>query len=83
MERAEAALEDAELEVEYEDDDIDWDDIIATTQPDIEAGIYAFSTKDYATPEEGMAALRDFIYSIGNGDADDAAGRSDADTPRS
>ena len=66
-----------------EEDDIDWDDIIETTQPDIEAGNYAFTTKDYATPEEGMAALRDWLCTLGNGDADETADSGDLHAPRS
>jgi hypothetical protein len=51
---------------------IDWDEIIATTQDDVEAGRYAFTTEDYATHEEGMAALWKWLCSLGNGDSDEA-----------
>ena len=51
---------------DYEDtsDGIDWDEIIATTQDDFEAGRYAFSSADYATDEEAMAALKEWIHAI-------------------
>ena len=39
------------------DDDIDYDEIIATTQPDFEAGRFAFDSRNYATHEEAMAAM--------------------------
>jgi hypothetical protein len=50
----------------YDDtsDGIDWDEIIATTQDDFEAGRYAFSSADYATHEEAMAALKEWIHAI-------------------
>lgn len=50
----------------YDDtsDGIDWDDIIAATQDDFEAGRYAFSSADYATHEEAMAALKEWIHAI-------------------
>jgi hypothetical protein len=47
--------------------EIDWNDIIATTQDDVDAGRYAFTTEDYPTDEEGMAALWDWMCSLGNG----------------
>ncbi len=45
--------------VEYDDtwSDAEWDDIIAATQDDVDAERYAFSTEDYPSHEEGMAAL--------------------------
>jgi hypothetical protein len=49
------------------DDDpegIDWEEIILTTQEDVEAGRYAFNSEDYATDEEAMAALHAWIHSI-------------------
>ncbi len=50
----------------YDDtsDGIDWDEIIASTQDDFEAGRYAFSSADYATDEEAMAALKEWIHAI-------------------
>ena len=71
----------------YDDtsDGIDWDEIIARTQDDFEAGRYAFSSADYATHEEAMAALDEWLHAIfvrvlsrevSNGR--DAAVRSDA-----
>ena len=38
---------------------IDWDEIIATTQEDFEAGNFAFNSANYATHEEAMTALGD------------------------
>jgi hypothetical protein len=50
----------------YDDtsDGIDWDEIIATTQDDFEAGRFAYNSADYATHEEADAALRALIHSI-------------------
>ena len=50
----------------YDDtsDGIDWDEIIATTQDDFEAGRYCYNSADYATQEEADAALRALIHSI-------------------
>jgi hypothetical protein len=70
-----------EVDVET-DDDIDWDDIIATTQPDIEARNYAFTTADYATYEEGMAALWDWLCTLGNGDTDETVDPPEPHAPR-
>jgi hypothetical protein len=42
-------------------DGIDWDEITATTQPDFEAGRFAFDTGDYPTEEAAMAAMDEFI----------------------
>jgi len=66
-----ARIEDFPLDPEYDDDDIDWDDIIATTQDDVDAGRYAFTTEDYATDEEGMAALWKWMCSLGQGGSDE------------
>lgn len=46
------------------EDDIDWDNIIATTEDDFKAGRYAFNSADYATHEEAMEAMRALIHSI-------------------
>jgi hypothetical protein len=43
---------------------IDWDDIIATTQPDFEAGRFAFNSVDYPTEEAAMAAMEAFREDI-------------------
>jgi hypothetical protein len=45
-------------------DDMDWDEIIATTEADDRAGRYAFDSANYATDEESMTALRAWIHSI-------------------
>ena len=42
-------------------DGIDWDDITATTQPDFEAGRFAFDTGDYPTEEVAIAAMEEFM----------------------
>ena len=47
------------------EDDIDWDNIIATTEDDYQAGRYAFNSADYATHEEAMAAMWTLIQSLG------------------
>jgi hypothetical protein len=36
---------------------IDWDEIIATTEDDFQAGRYAFNSEDYPTHKEAMKAL--------------------------
>jgi SAM-dependent MidA family methyltransferase len=46
------------------EDDIDWDYIAATTEEDEKSGKLAFSSADYATHEEAMAALRAWIHGI-------------------
>lgn len=43
---------------------IDWDEIIATTQEDWEAGRFSFDSDDYPTDEEAMAAMDRMIDSI-------------------
>jgi len=43
---------------------IDWDEIIATTQDDFEAGRFWYNSADYATQEEADAALRALIHSV-------------------
>jgi hypothetical protein len=46
------------------DDRIDWEEIILSTQEDVEAGRYAFNSEDYATHEEAMAALDAWLDAI-------------------
>ena len=46
------------------EDDIDWENIAATTEDDFKAGRYAFSSEDYATHEEAMTAMSAWIDSI-------------------
>jgi hypothetical protein len=46
------------------DDGIDWEEIILTTQEDVEARRYAFNSEDYATHEEAMAALDAWLDAI-------------------
>lgn len=64
------------------DDDIDWDDIIATTQPDIDAGIYAFTTKGCKTDEEVMEAVWNWLCTLGHGDADETTDTSELHASR-
>jgi hypothetical protein len=45
-------------------DGIDWDEIIATTQDDFEAGRFWYDSADYPTQEEAAAALRALIHSV-------------------
>jgi hypothetical protein len=59
------------LYVDDPDDDIDWDELIAELPEDILSEPYAFSTRDYPTPEEGMAALWKFMCTLGNGGSDE------------
>jgi len=47
-----------------QDDGIDWEEIILTTQEDEEAGRYAFNSEDYATHEEAMVALSAWLDGI-------------------
>lgn len=46
------------------EDDIDWENIFDTTEDDFKAGRFAFNSADYATHEDAMRALRDWIHSI-------------------
>lgn len=50
----------------YDDttDGVDWDEIIATTQDDFEAGRFSYNSADYATQEEADAALRTWFDAI-------------------
>lgn len=57
---------------DYSDDDIDWEEIIDSTQDDVDAGRYAFTTEGYATHEEGMAALWKWMCSLGQGGSDES-----------
>jgi hypothetical protein len=59
------SAEDAEAR-KYDDtsDGIDWDEIIATTQDDFEAGRFAYNSADYATHEEADAALEAWLDGI-------------------
>jgi hypothetical protein len=43
---------------------IDYDEIIATTQDDVEAGRFTFNSADYPTDEEAMTALWHYLESI-------------------
>jgi glycyl-tRNA synthetase alpha subunit len=49
---------------DYEEDDIDWEEIYATTQDDYEAGRYAFNSADYPTHEAAMEAMKQLIHEI-------------------
>ena len=43
---------------------IDWDEILATTEDDFEAGRFAFNSADYPTHEEAMKALDQWMQNI-------------------
>jgi len=58
------------------EDDIDWDDIIATTEADDRAGRFAFNSDDYSTWEEAMKAMHALIDQI----CDEAICRVRSDT---
>jgi hypothetical protein len=47
------------------DDELDWEEIYQSTQPDYEAGRYCFNSEDYPSHEEAMIALGAWIHSIG------------------
>lgn len=63
-------------------DGIDWDEITATTQPDWEAGRYAFRSADYPTQEAAEAALWELIQSIGRKARERQAAGTGIDAPR-
>ena len=72
--KAESAvpLDDDDTQRFYDPNDgIDWEQIIAELpeNDDIESEPHAFCTGDYATPEEGIAALWDLLCTLGNGDS--------------
>ena len=46
------------------DDDIDYAEIAASTQPDYEAGRFAFNSDDYATDEECDAAMEAWLMQL-------------------
>jgi hypothetical protein len=52
-----------EVNIDHEDD-IDWDNIIATTEADDRAGRFAFNSDDYPTWEEAMKAMHALIDQI-------------------
>jgi len=43
---------------------IDWDEILATTQDDFEAGRFSYNSADYATQAEADAALTAWLDAI-------------------
>jgi hypothetical protein len=49
------------IEKEY---DVDWDEIIATTEDDFRAGRFAFNSADYPSHEAAMEAMRKLIHDI-------------------
>jgi len=55
-------LDDADRKYDDTSEGIDWDEIIATTQPEFEAGIFAFNSDDYPTDEAAMAALKAWVH---------------------
>ena len=46
------------------EDDIDWENIAATTEDDFKAGRYSFNSADYPTWEEAMKAMNALIHTI-------------------
>ena len=46
------------------EDDIDWENIAATTEDDFNAGRYSFNSADYPTWEEAMKAMDALLHSI-------------------
>ena len=55
------------------DDDIDYAAIAAATQPDQPGGQIIFSSADYATDEEAMAALEALLMKAWEGPDDETA----------
>ena len=43
---------------------IDWDEILATTEDDFEAGRFAFNSEDYPTHEEAMKAFKQWTRGV-------------------
>ena len=62
-------------------DGIDWDEILATTEPDFLAGRFAFNTDDYPTEEAAMAAMDAFVEDIIKEGLREAAARNSLDAP--
>jgi hypothetical protein len=55
------------------EDDIDWDNIAATTEEDFKAGRFAFNGADYPTQEGAMIAMNALIHEIAEQVERDAA----------
>ena len=69
---------------EWRDDaeDTDWEEIFATTEEAEEAMDYAFDSRDYATEEEAMTALKRMIHeAVEEGLRDAAAYKRDMSRP--
>ena len=79
---------DATLDVEEDlrsdetSDSFDWDEITATTQPDFEAGRFAFNTDDYPTEEAAMAAMDALVEEIIKEGAREIAAQAALDASR-
>jgi len=56
--------DDEDRKLDDTSDGIDWDEITATTQPDWDAGRFAFDSSEYPTEEAAMAAMRELLHSI-------------------
>jgi hypothetical protein len=56
------------------DDEIDYEEIAASTQPDFEAGRFAFNSDDYASDEECDAALEALLLKLFLEGSDDEEG---------
>jgi hypothetical protein len=79
-----SSLDPIDIEDREQDDlseGIDWDDIIATTQPDCDAGRFAFNSADYPTQKAAQKAMREFIRAIGR-KAREAVAAHQLDTTR-
>jgi hypothetical protein len=84
--RDEAELQRLDAEARLLDDTsdgIDWDEITATTQPDFEAGRFAFNSADYPTEEAAMAAMHEFMQSVLDEVLRGIAARNSLDAARS
>jgi hypothetical protein len=64
-------------------DGIDWDEIIATTQEDFEAGRFWYNSADYATEAEADAALHALLDSVVQEVQREAVAVPALDAPRS
>ena len=79
------SLDPIDIEDREQDDlseGIDWEDIIATTQPDWEAGRFAFDSADYPTEEAAYAAMYALFRSIEEKVYEELAA-AESDAPRS
>jgi hypothetical protein len=64
-----------------EEDEIDWDEVVAAIEEDSDSEELAFNSADYPTEVEAMVALRAFIHEIFEEVERDAALDSALDAP--